>query len=443
MTSPEGQAPSISPWRHFSGDFLIYATAKALAGVSSLLVLRFLTSAMDPSAYGTYALLFALVAICSTVPIAFLTNSIVRFVPEAIERRRTWHIGIIVYQLAVPAVFGAVLVGGTALIASGITGLIDLTPSRVLAALIAVGLAAWHHIRSVSAYARRQRRLYGLLLLILLSVFSVGAAFLHLVPIEPVTGALSFLALSYLAPVLVFRTPILRFRPQILSKSSPLVWSLVRYGGPTIAVGLALHLNTYLAQFILQILTNAHQVGLYASNYVVADKFVYALASVIALTIEPLLYREWERGAHSSSYRMVWRCVLLFVMLAIGGLAILFLNLPLIMGILTAPDYVDGRPIIPFVAIAATLTGIAHVFSNVLTLHRRTVSVALIYVAAVAVNLTLNLILIPHHGIVGSAYATLISSAALLALVFFRVQQTTGILSELVPTLTERFRRLR
>ena len=442
MATPE-DLPTVGQWQYFRGDFLIYAFAKLLFGLSSFAVLRLFTEAMNPTSYGSYALLFGVVMISSTVPTAFLTSAIVRFLPEALAHGRVAGLEAIVYHLAFPAIFAAMITTALLLAGCATWDVITLSPERVAAVLLSTCFASWYQLRSVHAYAMRRRRLYAKLMIAQLSVFLLGAALLPTLPIEPVAGGLLCLAASYGLSLALFRLPTPPTRLRLMHRASDLAWSLVRYGTPVVGVNLALQLNTYLGQFMLTAMTSQHDVGLYASNYVVADKIVYALASVIALTIEPLLYREWGRASANGSYQMVWKCAFLFIGLAVPGMIIFLAFLNPIMSLLTDSSFEAGRVILPLVLPAALMSGLASVFSNILTLHKRTGDIAVIYLSAVLINLLFNLILIPKFGIVGAAYSTLLSFTILFGAIFIRAQMLANLTAEFVPALTSMLKGLK
>jgi O-antigen/teichoic acid export membrane protein len=55
-----------------------------------------------------------------------------------------------------------------------------------------------------------------------------------------------------------------------------------------------------------------------------------------------------------------------------------------------------------------------YIFAPGLDIEKRTKSIALINIAAAVINVAMNLLLIPHMGILGSALATLISAVFML-----------------------------
>jgi len=83
-----------------------------------------------------------------------------------------------------------------------------------------------------------------------------------------------------------------------------------------------------------------------------------------------------------------------------------------ILRLFTTPPYYGAWAIIPVLAVASVCSKM-YIFAPGLDIEKKTKRIALINIAAAVVNVVLNLFLIPHLGILGSALATLISSVIL------------------------------
>lgn len=422
-------------WRYFRGDFLIYAAGKVIVGLSSFLLLRLLTNLMAPSEYGAYTLMFAIVSAVSILSTSALTSSITRFMPEALEAGRLRRFDMAVYQTTVPLVFLAVALTALALGPTVFAGFVSLGPFRATSTLLAAGLAASFQIYIAYANSRRARRLYSSLVIGQALLFVAFVATIRFSSVEPVAAAIASLAASYALALLIFRAPILPWRARLLTRSLPTVRAFLRYGSPLVALNIMIQLNTYLDQFMLRAMRSLTEVGLYAANYVVADKVVYALSSVISITLTPLIYREWAKGDTTSSYEMIWKAALFFVVMSVPVMAVMFFFGDQVMSVLTARQFAPGRVVLPYVLIGALMSGLASVFSYVLTLHHRTLDLALCYLLGLGVNFALDLALIPRFGILGCAYATVGAFATILVALMIRAENLAGISAYLAPAL--------
>jgi O-antigen/teichoic acid export membrane protein len=78
-----------------------------------------------------------------------------------------------------------------------------------------------------------------------------------------------------------------------------------------------------------------------------------------------------------------------------------------IVRILLTPEFEPARHVVPFSAFAAVLYGVYTLAGTGLNVEGRTTWIATIFAAAAALNVGLNLVLIPNFGFMGAAYATI------------------------------------
>jgi len=422
-------------WRHFRTDFVIYAFSKVLVGVSSFVLLRLLTNRMQPDQYGTYSLVFAVVTIATTVVMSYLTNSVIRYLPLAAEQNRLNSFNVALLQISTPTTIVALGATAVGLLAVSALGLVHLEPAAFVAALISSGAASAFQIYSIYCYSGRRRLLYSAMTIGQMLSFMLGALLIQWLPFNPVTTALVAMAISFLLPLAVFQMP----RPSLKLRPTPpsrrLLTRFLTYGGPLVALNISIQLNTYLDQFMLRSMRSLEEVGLYAANYVVADKVIYALASVVAITIAPLIFTEWERRNPEISLQMVWKSIAVFLAIGIPAFFFMLAFANPIMTFLTGPDYAEGRIILPFILGAALLSGTSSILAYVHSLMERTAELAAIYFAGLAVNFTCNLLLIPSQGLLGCAISTLTAQVVVFLALVIRGQVLCGLLAQWQPAM--------
>ena len=275
-------------WEKFKGDLAIYAASKVVFGVSSFLVVGLLTRAMDPSQYGAYTLLFAVITITTTVATSFLTNSVIRYVPLAAEEKRLRPFNYVLTQIAGVTVLISSLVCGAALWGTQALGLLALTPDMVAVGLVLSACSAAFQIYTIYCYSSRRRRLYSYLVVTQVLIFVIGAFLVPFVTLNPITTTVAFLTVSYAVPIVMYKMPYPRWTAGFDRRVKQTTVGFLKYGTPLIALNIVVQLNTYLDQFMLRAMRSAEEVGIYAANYVVADKVVYAISSLVALALGPL-----------------------------------------------------------------------------------------------------------------------------------------------------------
>lgn len=428
-------------WNHFKGDLAIYAASKIIFGTSSFVIISLLTRVMNPSEFGAYTLFLATVTMTSVVATSFLTNSIIRYLPLAAEGKFLRAFNYVLAQISALTVLGSTLICAIAICIGHLLHFIVLTPNLLFTGIGLSASSASYQIYTIYCYSRRLRRSYSYLVVSQVFIFVAGAALIRFIPVDPIVTTVLFLSISYLLPMLSFRMPIPRWRRGFGRRAKRTAGSFLRYGTPLIGLNIAVQLNTYLDQFMLRAMSGVELVGIYAANYVVADKVIYAISSLVALTLGPLVFSEWERKNHLNAYQMIWKSVIVFVALSLPVLLLMSVAPDLIMSKLTAPEYAAGRIIIPYVMIGATFAGIASIIAYVLSIHFRTVELAFCFGVCLITNFCLNFFLIPAFGVLGCALSTSFSSAALLIILLWRVSAFEGFLQQAAPGAFSLFKR--
>ena len=156
------------------------------------------------------------------------------------------------------------------------------------------------------------------------------------------------------------------------------------------------------------------QVGIYA--------FGYQLGYVVSIIVtsfnsawSPYFYRVGNGPAGPAIHREMTALVaagLLALAVAISVLA------PEALAIIARPGFAPAADVVPVVAFASVAQGLYVMFVTVVFLVKRTGRLALITAGAAALNIGLNVALIPRLGIMGAAWATLAAYAFFAAATF-------------------------
>jgi O-antigen/teichoic acid export membrane protein len=99
---------------------------------------------------------------------------------------------------------------------------------------------------------------------------------------------------------------------------------------------------------------------------------------------------------------------------------------------LIAPEYWSGLSIVPIVLAAYIFLGIANTMVAGIYIEKQTKRLPLMTFVGAAVNVIANLLLIPSFGITGAAVATLLSYAAMAAVLYVIVQRVYPVEYEFV-----------
>jgi O-antigen/teichoic acid export membrane protein len=157
-------------------------------------------------------------------------------------------------------------------------------------------------------------------------------------------------------------------------------------------------------------------IGVYSFGYLLGQLVALVAFSFNAAWV-PFFY---QRGEGPSGPRLLRE----MTTLSIGGLAVLAAGIGLVAPEVTAllagdrwgSASTEAGRIAPIVAVASVSYGVYYMVVSAVFLVRRTRVLPLLTITAGAVNVGLNLILIPRVGIVGAAWATLAGYSTLAAL---------------------------
>lgn len=195
---------------------------------------------------------------------------------------------------------------------------------------------------------------------------------------------------------------------------------MLRYGLPLVPAGLAFWGLLLIDRFILQRLDGLREVGVYGvANRAASIELLAAIAFATAWAPFMLsLHAEDPEEERRVRARVLLYVSVLFGLIALG----LGLFAREAIGIV-APGYEAGADSVGLLALGLLFQGIGAVAASGITIARRTSSLAIYTLFALAVDVGLCFALIPATGQVGAAIATLVAFAVLAALQYRRAQE--------------------
>jgi O-antigen/teichoic acid export membrane protein len=178
---------------------------------------------------------------------------------------------------------------------------------------------------------------------------------------------------------------------------------LLRYGLPLVPATFAMIALTQADRFFLNGLGYARELGLYSMAY----KFGFILFLIVGAmqtAWPPVMYRAAQEVDAPRRFATLYTWLIAgFVGL---GVALATFSPPLA-ALMTTPEYWEGIRVIPILVLAYVLHAVSTVIGNAIYQSGRTEFMAWAMVGTMVVNLGLNALLIPGHGMMGAAIATL------------------------------------
>lgn len=381
----------------------LYVLARGGPGLINFLALVLYTRLLTPEQYGQYALVLAGLGLVQVVGFQWLGLCLARFLPANRDTPERFLSEIKFLFAVLALVFSAV-------------GLVValLWPDPVWQRLVALAVPllvahAWFELNLIHAAAALKPSLYGRINLTKSAVaLALGSflAWLGLGAYSPLWGLLLGVSLA----TLVFgRSVWWGVKP--IRPDPEKIRSLLAYGMPLAANFALAWVVVSSDRFLLGWLLDVGSAGQYAVGYDLAQHSIGMLMMIVNLAAYPLAIHALERDgteAARAQLRKNGAVILSLAFTASAGVAVLA---PLLGGLLLGAEYrYSTVELLPWVALAAALSGIkSYYFDIAFHLGRGTVKLIWVSVGAASVNVILNLVLIPQHGILGAAYATVLA----------------------------------
>jgi len=389
-----------------------YLPGTVLPALLSFLFLFVFTRIFDPAQFGQYSLVLSVVGMLTVATAKWLETGINRYLAAAVDdaaASRVAHGAI----LGFAAVALVIIVSGLVL-----GSLLHLSPSwtgfLLPATLFWAGLTIYEPL-SVVFQAQMRPAAYSTLQLAR-SVLRLGLGLLLVLlvarsPIYLLWGeALSLLLLIVPAwHASGFGAPRFLLNRQQRDRAVQVLRSLAMYGGPMVGWFLGSQLLNVGDRYVLLAYRGPAEVGLYSASYDLVARSISVLAMPILLAAHPLLMKAWGRGDRSGAARWLGHITSRFVV--IGGMATAgaWLFSSDLARWFLGPSFFEGHRIMALVVAGVAFWNLGMYVHKPFEFHERTLTLFTLSLTAAALNLGLNLLLVPRFGYVGAAYATLAS----------------------------------
>jgi len=210
--------------------------------------------------------------------------------------------------------------------------------------------------------------------------------------------------------------------PFIISEMIPkfetkILKAALHFGIPLIFTSLAGMLLNMGDRYILKLLVNYHEVGLYNLGYKVAGVLNMLFIQSFSLSLLPMVYKMYGKPGDKRYYSKMLTYFLFVLFWA--GLGLTLFGKELITLLALNPDYWSAYQVVPYIILGYIFSGGNYVVSLGLYLKMKTNYVAFNTIGAAILNIVLNFILIPQFKMIGAAIATIISFMTLYFITYF------------------------
>jgi O-antigen/teichoic acid export membrane protein len=380
----------------------IYGLGGLVSRILAVLLLPLYTRYLSPSDYGKVETLIALTTVIGIVLRMGIHAAFFRFYFDSAEpgHRR------LVLRTSFWFTMGMATAGLVAglLLSAPIADLLFGSPEDselVMAAF--VGLWAGMNYEQLTSLFRVEERSVAFVSASLANVLlTIGATLLLVVVLDQ--GPVGVVVGNFTGTLLVYAALVGYRREQLgLQFDRSLLREMNRFGIPLVPTALFLWTTNFSDRLFLVSLADTTEVGLYSVGVRIASAMVLLLTA-FRLAWPAFAYSIEDEGEATRTYAFVLTYLVLVTTWVATGLALLS---PWIVGWLAAPAFEDASRVVGPLAFAAVAFGAYIVVAIGVGRARRTQFNWVVTGAAAAVNVALNLLLIPPYGMMGAAVSTI------------------------------------
>jgi len=200
----------------------------------------------------------------------------------------------------------------------------------------------------------------------------------------------------------------------------PLGKTMLVYGMPLMlleSLGLVMRLSD---RYIIQAILDENALGQYSASYNLTAYLDVILLGAMVQAIKPHYMQLWEGEGKDTTKVFLEGGFHMYLVLGIPFITLFSLVAPHLLNFLASPKYSPGTIVIPFVAFSFLLDGSMHFLAAGLYIKKNTKVLMFWGLIATVLNLSLNMLAIPAHGILGAAVVIIISYFVFMIGVSFR-----------------------
>ena len=392
-----------------------YTAASVFSKLIAVFLLPVYTGALSPADYGAAEVMLASVIAISIIVRLGLIESLLRFyyLPD-VDRGEVVRTGFAALAWSTTAI-AAICLALAGPISNAILGHTDAELGR-LAVLGLWTLTLWEYALTLLRVDERARAYFVLTVLNVTATIPVTVFFV----VVRDDGAAGILIGTFATGAAFLFWQLWRERRRLaLRFEVPLLRRMLRFGLPTMPAELSLYSLNFIDRILIVRLAGLAEAGLYA----LAIKFAQGMnviARAFQLAWPPLAYSIADDDEARRAYSLVFTWFAAVCAFAVAGLWLLS---RWIVDLLAAPAYFSAYKALGLLATGIALYALYLVLVVILGRTGRTEFNLPATIAGTVVNIVLNLLLIPSHGIVGAGIALVASYAVILVLMYVLTQR--------------------
>lgn len=222
-------------------------------------------------------------------------------------------------------------------------------------------------------------------------------------------------SLSFILSFFYLRKEITAFIKRSFSISKLLLKQAIFFSLPLIPFTISSWIITVSDRYMINYYMDASNTGIYSLAYSLTT-ILLTFSGVISNVLYPYISKSWNE---KKNHHILFNAMLKYnLIILFPGMVGLFILRSQIISLVSGTRYLIGAPSIAILIPYPLFAAISMIYTNQLLLRNRTKLIATINIIAAGLNIILNMVLIPSHGIAGAAMATVISYLFLFIILF-------------------------
>jgi O-antigen/teichoic acid export membrane protein len=398
-------------YKGYARDIGLVIVAQVAVALLHFLKLPILTKWLGASLYGSWSLIWVTVVLVTPLAVLSLGMTLTRFLAaeKNKDKIREGFLSVVFTVFGAGVIISAILYLCSSPFASSLLGdsasasLVKLAAPMILTqALSQISIAFFRTFRQMKWYSALLALKAALQLGLMVGFLALGWELEGVIISVLASDVLCIIiALSAALKQTGFSFPRFTELKDYLKYGLPLV--------PNAAILWVIHSSD---RYMVGYFMTAEDVGIYTAAYTLGSIFAF-LISAMGMVLFPTISKSYDDGDTAKTRTYLKYSLKYLMMLAIpAAFGVSILAIPLLR-LLTTSEFTSGNTVIPFVAAGLVVFSFYQVCLYIVHLVKKTYWTVRLLSIAAALNIGLNLLLIPHMGIVGAAVATLIAYGVL------------------------------
>ena len=394
----------------------IYGFGHVLTRLANFLLLPLLTNSLTPSDYGIISIIYIFIGFTMTFYRYGMDSALMKFYIEE-NNPKSYFSSILFLQIITSLIFSLILF----LSRGYIEPMLINNGEKIFITYIAIIIfcdIVWNLI--ILTLRASEKPLQFVAYNVFNVVMTLGFT-IYLVNIKEM-GAEGVLIGNLIASMImvVLSSLLLIKQFSISSIRFSIMAKIIRFGMPFLPAAIFTMIMEGADRFILKYMTNEATVGIYSASYKLG---IFGLLIVMAFNMgwTPYFLKHNKDNDCNTHYSTISSLLLGFY----GFIGILLtILIPQVQNIslygytLIGAEYFSGLKIVPIILMSYYFLGIYILMLPRVYKHGETTKIPYFRMVGALSNVILNIILIPRFGIMGSAYATLVSFAIMSYYIF-------------------------